>query len=392
MDDYVKTRDSLMCQLYVQSVTGAVAVIDVPRGTPAEAVASAAQRELVGSFGAEPWVLVHEGRRLEPGLSLREQRVEDEDSLWLLPRLCGGGGPDVKSDDYYKVLGIPRTADDKQIKKAYRKSAIRWHPDKNPDNKEVAEDNFKRISEAYEVLSNEKKRKLYDQFGKAGVDPSAAGAGGGPGWQGGGVRMDRAQADQIFKMFFGGMGGGGGRGGGGMGGFPGGLGGIFGGMGGGRGGGMGGMPGGMPAGLGALFQGLGGMGGGRGGGFPAGFSMGGGRGGGFPAGFGGRGRGAGGGGAPPPAQWDEIKPGTQVTLRGLQSGAAHNGKSASVISYDRKTGRYAVAISGGQSFKLKRDNLQPRSAATCTGLQSAPQLNGHASGLSIGTQQRESTS
>uniref|UniRef100_A0A915BMN2 J domain-containing protein n=1 Tax=Parascaris univalens TaxID=6257 RepID=A0A915BMN2_PARUN len=66
---------------------------------------------------------------------------------------------------YYRVLGVPRTADDSAIKKAYRKLALQWHPDKNPDNKEDAEKKFKQIAQAYEVLSDPKKRSSYDRSG-----------------------------------------------------------------------------------------------------------------------------------------------------------------------------------------------------------------------------------
>lgn len=71
--------------------------------------------------------------------------------------------------DYYKTLEILRTANDVEIKKAYRKLALKWHPDKNPDNLEEANIRFKEISEAYEVLSDEKKRRIYDQYGKEGL-------------------------------------------------------------------------------------------------------------------------------------------------------------------------------------------------------------------------------
>jgi len=64
----------------------------------------------------------------------------------------------VKSEDYYEVLGVARDANEDEIKKAYRKLAIKWHPDKNPDNKEQAEEMFKRVGEAYEVLSKKDKR------------------------------------------------------------------------------------------------------------------------------------------------------------------------------------------------------------------------------------------
>ncbi|CAJ1079183.1 dnaJ homolog subfamily B member 2 isoform X2 [Xyrichtys novacula] len=67
--------------------------------------------------------------------------------------------------DYYKVLGVPKTASQDDIKKAYRKLALKWHPDKNPDNKEEAEKKFKEVAEAYEVLSDKSKRDEYDRFG-----------------------------------------------------------------------------------------------------------------------------------------------------------------------------------------------------------------------------------
>jgi len=71
----------------------------------------------------------------------------------------------AENKDYYKILGVNRNATQKEIKSAYRKLAMKYHPDRNPDNKKAAEDRFKEISEAYEVLSDEKKRKLYDQYG-----------------------------------------------------------------------------------------------------------------------------------------------------------------------------------------------------------------------------------
>ncbi|CAH8649709.1 unnamed protein product [Heterobilharzia americana] len=70
---------------------------------------------------------------------------------------------------YYEILGLQKTASGDEIKKAYRRLALRWHPDKNPDKKEDAEKRFKLISEAYEVLSDPKKRGIYDKYGREGV-------------------------------------------------------------------------------------------------------------------------------------------------------------------------------------------------------------------------------
>ncbi|KFV85962.1 DnaJ subfamily B member 6, partial [Struthio camelus australis] len=71
--------------------------------------------------------------------------------------------------DYYEVLGVQKHASPEDIKKAYRKLALKWHPDKNPDNKEEAERQFKQVAEAYEVLSDTKKRDIYDKYGKEGL-------------------------------------------------------------------------------------------------------------------------------------------------------------------------------------------------------------------------------
>ncbi len=79
--------------------------------------------------------------------------------------------------DYYQVLGLNRNASDEEIKKAYRRLAMKHHPDRNPDD-QSAEEKFKEASEAYEILSDKEKRATYDQFGHAGVDRSAAGGGG----------------------------------------------------------------------------------------------------------------------------------------------------------------------------------------------------------------------
>ncbi len=81
-------------------------------------------------------------------------------------------------EDFYKLLDVERNASDAEIKKAYRRLAMKYHPDRNKDNPEAAEKKFKQFKEAYEVLSDPKKRAAYDQFGHAGVDPSMGGAGG----------------------------------------------------------------------------------------------------------------------------------------------------------------------------------------------------------------------
>ncbi|XP_016986002.1 dnaJ homolog subfamily B member 6 isoform X2 [Drosophila rhopaloa] len=75
--------------------------------------------------------------------------------------------------DYYKVLDLPRSATDSEVKKAYRKLALKWHPDKNPDNLDEANKRFHELSEAYEVLSDEKKRRIYDEYGKDGLGERA---------------------------------------------------------------------------------------------------------------------------------------------------------------------------------------------------------------------------
>ena len=82
-------------------------------------------------------------------------------------------GLGMAKQDYYELLSVPRNASDAEIKKAYRRLAMKYHPDRNPDDK-TAEDKFKEAKEAYDVLSDPHKRAAYDQFGHAGVDPSAA--------------------------------------------------------------------------------------------------------------------------------------------------------------------------------------------------------------------------
>lgn len=109
-------------------------------------------------------------------------------------------------EDYYKILGVDRNASDAEIKKSYRSLAMKHHPDRNKDNPEAAEVKFKEINEAYEVLSDPKKRTAYDQFGHAGVDGSA-GRGGAGGFGAGGDFGDIF--GDMFGDIFGGRRGGG---------------------------------------------------------------------------------------------------------------------------------------------------------------------------------------
>lgn len=266
--------------------------------------------------------------------------------------------PNLNSDEYYQILGVPRSATDAQIKKAYKKLAVKWHPDKNPGD-EQATTNFQKISEAYATLSDEKKRKLYDTYGKEAADQSDnmpeghpmggghGGFGGVPGGfgfgHGGGGHggMSPEMAQMLFSQFFGGsdpfggMGMGGGRGGGpgihmSMGGHPG-----MGGGGGFGGGGMGGHPG---------------MGGG--------------------GGFGMRSR-------PQPKRYDAIPTGTIVSLKGLVSKPEKNGDRGEVVQYDPSTGRYVVQIEDtDETLKVKPSNLLQHVHVKVHGLESRSDLNG----------------
>ncbi|KAI7878932.1 DnaJ-domain-containing protein [Lichtheimia hyalospora FSU 10163] len=145
--------------------------------------------------------------------------------------------------DYYAILGVPKNADDDTIKKAYRKQALKWHPDRNKDNVEQANQKFQEVGEAFEVLSDKNKRTIYDQYGEEGLKgggpppgPDAGGFPGGAGFSGfpggGGGRtytftsggpggagfkpFHPSDADDIFRHFFASFGGGGGGMGGGM--------------------------------------------------------------------------------------------------------------------------------------------------------------------------------
>jgi len=114
--------------------------------------------------------------------------------------------------DYYGILGVGKDAGQEDIKKAYRKAALKWHPDKNQDKKEEAEEKFKDIAEAYDVLSDPEKKTIYDQYGEEGLKgggaPGAAGGSGGyseggPGPGGPGFHYEfRGDPNDIFARFF----------------------------------------------------------------------------------------------------------------------------------------------------------------------------------------------
>ncbi|CAD5112106.1 DgyrCDS1348 [Dimorphilus gyrociliatus] len=110
------------------------------------------------------------------------------------------------AEDYYSILQISRSANEADIRKAYRKLALRWHPDKNPDKKEEAEKRFKEISEAYEILSDPQKRSVYDKYGKEGLSGQGSNMGGMPNFNMGGFGnfgFAFRDPDEVFREFFG---------------------------------------------------------------------------------------------------------------------------------------------------------------------------------------------
>eukprot|EP00095_Tigriopus_kingsejongensis_P006295 maker-scaffold35_size523699-snap-gene-3.40 protein:Tk06295 transcript:maker-scaffold35_size523699-snap-gene-3.40-mRNA-1 annotation:"molecular chaperone" len=110
--------------------------------------------------------------------------------------------------DYYETLGVSKSADAAELKKAYRRLAMKHHPDRNPDD-ESAEEKFKEAKEAYDVLNDDQKRAAYDQYGHSAVDGSAPGGGGGYGGQGGNGDFGDIFGDVFGDIFGGGRGGGG---------------------------------------------------------------------------------------------------------------------------------------------------------------------------------------
>lgn len=252
--------------------------------------------------------------------------------------------PDIKSSDFYRILGVDRQATDQEIAKAYKKLALKYHPDKNPDNKAEAEENFKRVTEAYEVLHDSEKRKTYDQFGREGLH----GAQGGPGGAGG---VSFQQADEIFKAFFGG------------GNDPFQM--FFGkDMDSGQRPGMfmqGGMPGGMMFNFGDGMPGMG-----------------------MPGMMGGR---MGGARRQAPMPQYAIPRGTTVTVRDLANAQEHNGKSGKITGWDEQKGRYEVEIDGGSSLSLRPSNLTQQCMVELVGIESQKELNGKLGEISGYTEQ-----
>eukprot|EP00980_Cylindrotheca_fusiformis_P028375 scaffold22596_cov131-Cylindrotheca_fusiformis.AAC.4 len=281
----------------------------------------------------------------------------------------------LNSKDYYQILGVPRGADDAALRKAYKKLAVKWHPDKNPGDEEATK-NFQKISEAYATLSDEKKRKIYDQYGIDGVNqaeqmgddmPTGGGGGGMPfGFRPGGGHsraggMSQEDAQAFFSHFFGG-------------GDP------FGSFGGGMGGpgsmhfSMGGNPGmrssqrmqadpfqSMFGGMGGMPGGMGGMSGGMGG-MPSGFGGG---------GFGGMPQ------QPREKRYDAIPAGTIVSLKGLVSRPEKNGDRGKVEQYDASSGRYIVVLEDtDETMKVKPSNLLQHVHVKLYGLESKPEWNG----------------
>lgn len=105
--------------------------------------------------------------------------------------------------DYYEVLGVPRQASAETIRKAYRKLALKWHPDKNPKHKEEAERRFKQVAQAYEVLSDARKRKVYDRCGEVG-EVGSCGAAGSPFQDAFQYVFSFRDPAEVFREFFGG--------------------------------------------------------------------------------------------------------------------------------------------------------------------------------------------
>jgi len=243
---------------------------------------------------------------------------------------------DLKSDDYYRVLGVDRGASEKDIAKAYKVLALKHHPDKNPNDKEAAEERFKAITEAYEVLRDAGKRAAYDQFGKEGAGcPAGGGASDQKQWASTGdgafptqFQTHGADAQDIQNLFNALFGGGGGF--------------AF-------------QQG--PGSAGVQFSSM------TEGDF---FSM--------PKGFCAK-RETGRGSAPSVPDY-ALPIGTSVTIRGLSTATEHNGKIGRVGGFDQAKSRYEVSLGEESSLSLKPGNLTQQCRVVLRGIESKPALNG----------------
>ena len=106
---------------------------------------------------------------------------------------------------YYEVLGLQKPSNEDEVRKAYKKMALKWHPDKNPDNQKEAEEKFKEVGEAYAVLSDKNKKEVYDRYGHEGLEPgkgSSAGPGGAHGFPGFGAGFSFHSAQDLFDNLF----------------------------------------------------------------------------------------------------------------------------------------------------------------------------------------------
>jgi len=237
---------------------------------------------------------------------------------------------DLKSDDYYRVLGVDRGASEKDIDKAFKLLALKHHPDKNPNDKEAAEERFKVIKEAHEVLRDSDKRAAYDQFGKQGADCQAGGgAYDQKQWASAGRRgtsadfqmhgADAQDISDLFEVLFGGGGG-------------------------------------------FAFQQAPGSAGVQ-------FSS-------MPGGLFAKG-GTGHVGAPNRASVPEyaLPIGTSVIIHGLSTAPEHNGKMGRVRGFDPAKSRYEVDL-GESSLSLKPRNLTQQCKVVLRGIESKPALNG----------------
>lgn len=234
----------------------------------------------------------------------------------------------LSGSDFYKILGLQRDCSEKEISKAYKKLALEFHPDRNPDNKEVAEENFKKICQAYEVLSDKTKRKAYDA--------NAHDASGDFSWERAEDVFEQAcNADAILAELWRRR------------------------------------TADMGAGPQSAMAGMAPLNGGKGRETPQGMGANGGMGGGLA---GGNGHPMSGGRTGSSGQLGIIPSWTSVTVQGLKGAAHHNGKVAQVESYDSESGRYAVRLANGEGVKIKYENLLQRLEVECCGM--AVDMNG----------------